>query len=71
MESQPNSATMSSDLTFITNEQGKHLGDRFGVLLGDDTRLFDCLVGYLFISGFPHFIARSRRRRRFGFFGTN
>ena len=28
---------MSSDLTFITNEQGKHLGDRFGVLLADDT----------------------------------
>ncbi|HMH79025.1 MAG TPA: hypothetical protein VK514_02320 [Candidatus Acidoferrum sp.] len=27
---------MSSDLTFITNEQGKHLGDRFGVLLGDE-----------------------------------
>jgi len=43
---------MSSDLTFITNEQGKHLGDRFGALLGDDTRLFDCLVGYFFISGF-------------------
>ncbi|MBE0545113.1 MAG: helicase [Verrucomicrobia bacterium] len=43
---------MSSDLTFITNEQGQHLGDRFGVLLGDDTRLFDCLVGYFFISGF-------------------
>jgi superfamily II DNA/RNA helicase len=43
---------MSSDLTFITNEQGKHLGDRFGVLLGHDTRLFDCLVGYFFISGF-------------------
>ncbi|MBI3413729.1 MAG: hypothetical protein HY043_00180 [Verrucomicrobia bacterium] len=43
---------MSSDLTFITNEQGKHLGDSFGVLLGDDTRLFDCLVGYFFISGF-------------------
>src|SRR3989449_11046263 len=43
---------MSSDLTFITNEQGKHLGDRFGVLLGDDTRFFDCLVGYFFISGF-------------------
>ena len=43
---------MSSDLSFITNEQGKHLGDRFGVLLGDDTRLFDCLVGYFFISGF-------------------
>jgi hypothetical protein len=27
-----------SDLTFITNEQGQHLGNRFGVLLGDDTR---------------------------------
>jgi hypothetical protein len=36
---------MSSDLTFITNEQGRHLGDRLGILLGDDTRLFDCLVG--------------------------
>jgi superfamily II DNA or RNA helicase len=45
-------ATMSSDLTFITNEPGKSLCDRFGVLLGDDTRFFDCLVGYFFISGF-------------------
>jgi len=43
---------MSSDLTFITNEPGKHLRDRFGVLLGEDTRFFDCLVGYFFISGF-------------------
>ena len=43
---------MSTDLTFITNESGKSLHDRFGVLLGDDTRLFDCLVGYFFISGF-------------------
>ncbi len=43
---------MSSDLTFITNEAGKSLRDRFGVLLGDDTRFFDCLVGYFFISGF-------------------
>lgn len=43
---------MSSDLTFITNESGKSLLDRFGDLLGDDTRLFDCLVGYFFISGF-------------------
>ncbi len=43
---------MSSDLTFITNEAGNHLRDRFGVLLGDDTRFFDCLVGYFFISGF-------------------
>jgi superfamily II DNA or RNA helicase len=43
---------MSSDLTFITNEPGKSLRDRFGVLLGEDTRFFDCLVGYFFISGF-------------------
>ncbi len=26
--------------------------DRFGILLRDDTRYFDCLVGYFFISGF-------------------
>jgi superfamily II DNA/RNA helicase len=43
---------MSSDLTFITNEDGKSLTDRFGVLLGNNTRFFDCLVGYFFISGF-------------------
>ena len=43
---------MSSDLTFITNESGKSLRDRFGALLGGETRLFDCLVGYFFISGF-------------------
>src|SRR6266568_3471549 len=52
MKSGPDSAAMSSDLTFITNEPGKSLRDRFGVLLGDDTRYFDCLVGYFFISGF-------------------
>jgi PLD-like domain/SNF2-related domain len=44
--------TTSSDLTFITNEDGKRLSDRFGVLLGNNTRFFDCLVGYFFISGF-------------------
>lgn len=43
---------MSSDLTFITNESGKSLRDRFGALLGGETRLFDCLVGYFFMSGF-------------------
>jgi superfamily II DNA/RNA helicase len=43
---------MSSDLTFITNEPGNTLGDRLGVLLKDNTRLFDCLVGYFFVSGF-------------------
>jgi len=45
-------AAFSSDLTFITNEPGKTLRDRFGVLLRDDTRYFHCLVGYFFISGF-------------------
>ncbi len=43
---------MSSDLTFLTNEPGRTLRDRFRVLLGDNTRYFDCLVGYFFISGF-------------------
>lgn len=43
---------MSFDLTFLTNEPGKSLRERFAVLLGDDTRCFDCLVGYFFISGF-------------------
>ncbi len=43
---------MSSDLTFLTNEPGNSLSDRFSVLLYDDTRFFDCLVGYFFISGF-------------------
>lgn len=43
---------MSSDLTFLTNEQGNTLRDRFHVLLGDTTRFFDVLVGYFFVSGF-------------------
>ncbi len=43
---------MSLDITFITNESGKTLRDRLAALLGTDTRQFDCLVGYFFISGF-------------------
>src|SRR5712692_7409819 len=43
---------MSSDLTFLTNEPGKSLLDRFRALLGTNTRFFDCLVGYFLISGF-------------------
>jgi len=43
---------MSSDLTSLTNESGKTLRDRVGALLTDDTRFFDCLVGYFCISGF-------------------
>lgn len=43
---------LSSDLTFITNEPGNSLRDRFGTLLTSDTRYFGCLVGYFYISGF-------------------
>ena len=39
------------DLTFITNEQGKSLKDRFDVLI-KDSQYFDVLVGYFFTSGF-------------------
>lgn len=42
---------MSTDLTFITNEEGKHLKERFEVLI-KDSKFFDCLVGYFFTSGF-------------------
>ncbi len=43
---------MSSDLTFLTNEHGRGLADRFRVLLGRNTHAFDCLVGYFYLSGF-------------------
>lgn len=46
------SQPQSSDLTFLTNEPGKTLRERFHALLAEDTRFFDCLVGYFFISGF-------------------
>jgi superfamily II DNA/RNA helicase/HKD family nuclease len=39
------------DLTFIVNEQGKTLKDRFEQLI-KDCRFFDCLVAYFYISGF-------------------
>ena len=42
---------MQNDLTFITNEQGRNLKDRFAVLI-KDTRFFDVLVGYFYTSGF-------------------
>ena len=42
---------MTTDLTFITNEPGKKLLDRFTALI-KDTRFFDCLVGYFYTSGF-------------------
>lgn len=40
-----------SDITFITNEEGSTLGNRFKSLI-KDTRLFDVLVGYFYTSGF-------------------
>jgi hypothetical protein len=42
---------MTSDLTFITNENGESLLNRFSSLI-NDTRFFDCLVGYFYTSGF-------------------
>ncbi|MGQ9898560.1 MAG: hypothetical protein ACUVR8_13530 [Acidobacteriota bacterium] len=42
---------MTTDLTFITNEQNQTLKDRFHVLI-KDARFFDVLVGYFFASGF-------------------
>ena len=43
--------TNNSDLTFITNEKGKNLLERFNVLI-KDTEFFDVLVGYFYTSGF-------------------
>ena len=39
------------DLTFITNEEGKTLLDRFKELI-KDTKFFDVLVGFFYASGF-------------------
>jgi superfamily II DNA/RNA helicase/HKD family nuclease len=48
---------MNTDTTFITNEENNTLLERFRVLI-KDTRLFDVLVGYFYISGF-HSIYKS------------
>ncbi|MBZ4672932.1 MAG: helicase [Deferribacteraceae bacterium] len=50
MESDGNK-NFSFDLTFISNEEGKTLKDRFGQLIRD-SKFFDCLVAYFYISGF-------------------
>jgi len=42
---------MSTDLTFLTNEPEKALGNRFHTVLADHARQFDCLVGYFYVSG--------------------
>jgi len=41
----------NTDLTFITNEEQQNLKTRFQVLI-KDTKLFDCLAGYFYTSGF-------------------
>ena len=46
-----------SDTTFITNEETGNLKTRFETLI-KDTKYFDCLVGYFYISGF-HLIYKS------------
>ncbi|MEO0298900.1 MAG: hypothetical protein ABIN39_07080, partial [candidate division WOR-3 bacterium] len=40
-----------NDLTFIINENGQTLTERFKTLIRD-SKYFDCLVGYFRISGF-------------------
>ncbi|MBI4648742.1 MAG: hypothetical protein HY738_19685 [Bacteroidia bacterium] len=42
---------MTSDITFITNQAGQSLKERFETLI-KDTKFFDCLVGYFYTSGF-------------------
>lgn len=46
---------MDSDLTFITNQEGKNLLERFKVLI-KDTQFFDVLVGYFFATEKYEFI---------------
>lgn len=42
---------MTTDLTFITNENGQSLKDRFNILI-KDSRFFDVISGYFYTSGF-------------------
>ena len=43
--------SLSSDFTFITNQENRNLLERFKVLI-KDTQFFDVLVGYFYTSGF-------------------
>lgn len=54
--------TTHSDLTFITNEKGQNLLERFKVLI-KDTEFFDVLVGYFYTSGF-HALYRSLEKTK-------
>ncbi|MGP8336640.1 MAG: helicase-related protein, partial [Methanosarcinaceae archaeon] len=48
---------MTTDLTFITNEENNKLVNRFAALI-KHSQFFDCLVGYFYTSGF-HFLYKS------------
>jgi len=50
----------TTDLSFITNEEGRTLSERFKILI-KDSAFFDCLVGYFYISGF-HLLEDSLRK---------
>ena len=39
------------DLTFIVNQPGQTLKDRFNQII-KDCKFFDCLVAYFYITGF-------------------
>ncbi|MGC8887917.1 MAG: helicase-related protein [Verrucomicrobiia bacterium] len=47
----PDNEPLPLDLTFIVNEKGKTLKNRFEQLI-KDCKFFDCLVAYFYISGF-------------------
>lgn len=57
---------MSSDLTFLTNESGKTLRDRFSVLLKDVTQPYEDTV--VNRSPFAHSLLTYLRQGRFGKF---
>lgn len=46
--------SVSTDLTFFTNEPDATLLDRFKITIANNTRFFDVLVGYFRTSGFYH-----------------
>lgn len=52
-----------SNTSFITNEEGNTLLEKFNLLL-KDTESFDCLVGYFYVSGF-HKIQKSLENAKF------
>ena len=54
---------MSTDLSFITNEENQNLKERFKILI-KSTDFFDCLVGYFIPVGSMLFTHPSRTRRK-------